>query len=337
MNTCIIGAGVTGLSLLLLLQESGADLSKIIMIDPHFDGGDLARKWTAVQSNTPWSKTLDAIKATCPSLKLPDFPDTNASSKLVEIATLLRTLATPALKKVQQIQGAAVKVNYSTEAKRWTISVTAAGKSIDVFSKKLILAQGSEPKTMDLSIPSIPLEIALDSSRLQHYTQPGQRAIVFGTMHSGTLVIRNLVANGLRVVAYYNTPHPFSWDRDGHYDGIKREAADIADDIISGKIPVELVPIQETSKVIRTSHSADWVVYAMGFHPRDTIQLSVDEIRRPILSYDGKTGALNDVPSAWGFGTAYPNAAPDGIHWDVSVAAFLRHVHSQIGALLAEV
>ena len=117
MNICIIGAGVTGLSLLLLLQESGADLSKIIIIDPHFDGGDLARKWTAVQSNTPWSKTLDAIKATCPSLKLPDFPDTNASSKLVEIAALLRNLAAPTLKKVQQIQGTALKVNYSTEAK----------------------------------------------------------------------------------------------------------------------------------------------------------------------------------------------------------------------------
>ena len=323
--------------MLLLLQESGADLSKVIIVDPHFDGGDLARKWTAVQSNTPWSKTLGAIKAACPSLKLPDFPDTNASSKLVEIASLLRNLAAPALKKVQQIQGTAVKVNYSTEAKRWTITAMAAGKPVDISSKKLILAQGSEPKTMDLSIPSIPLEIALDSSRLQHYVHHGQRAIVFGTMHSGTLVIRNLVAHGIRVVAYYNTPQPFSWDRDGHYDGIKREAADIADDIISGKIPVELVPIQETSKVIRTSHSADWVVYAMGFHPRDTIQLSVDEIRRPILSYDGKTGALNDVPFAWGFGTAYPNAAPDGIHWDVSVAAFFQHMVSQFGSIVADI
>ena len=337
MNICIVGAGVTGLSLLLLLQESGTDLSKVIIIDPHFDGGDLARKWTAVQSNTPWSKTLGAIRTTCPSLKLPDFPDTNASSKLVEIAALLRNLTAPALKKVQQIQGTAVKMNYSTEAKRWTITAIAAGKSIDITSKKLILAQGSEPKMMDLSIPSIPLEIALDSSRLQHYVEPGQRVIVFGTMHSGTLVIRNLVAHGLRVVAYYNTPQPFFWDRDGHYDGIKREAADIADDIVAGKTPVELVPIQETSKVIRTSHSADWVVYAMGFHTRDTIRLSVDEIYRSILLYDGKTGALNDVPAAWGFGTAYPNAAPDGIHWDVSVAAFLQHMVLQIGAILADI
>ena len=56
-NICIIGAGVTGLSLLLLLQESGIDPSKIVVIDPHFDGGDLARKWTTIQSNTTLHRT----------------------------------------------------------------------------------------------------------------------------------------------------------------------------------------------------------------------------------------------------------------------------------------
>jgi hypothetical protein len=321
--------------MLLLLQESGADLSKVTIIDPHFDGGDLARKWTAVQSNTPWSKTTSALLAACPSLTLPDQINPAATTNLVDIAHLIRNMAAPALKKVRQIQGTALKANYSSDPQTWSIRVLAAGKAIDVIAKKLVLAPGSEVKTMDLSIPSIPLEIALDSSRLQHFIKPDQRVMVFGTMHSGTLVISNLVSCGAQVVAYYNSQEPFYWARNGAYEGIKEEAAQIADDIVAGKISVELVPIQDTSKVIRTSHSASWVVYAMGFQARDTVQLSVDEIARS-NAYDGATGALKDVPAAWGFGTAYPNLAPDGIHWDVSVAAFLEHMKPQMPAILQD-
>ena len=330
-NICIVGAGVTGLSMLLLLQESGTDLSKVVIVDPHFDGGDLARKWTAVQSNTPMTKTTNAIAATCPSISaLATYAGT---TKLIDIIHLLRSLAAPLLQKVRQVQGTVVTANFSTYMQQWTIQARAGGKPIELTSRRLILAQGSDPKTMDLSLPSIPLEVAIDSSRLQHYIKPGARAVVFGTMHSGTLVIRNLVRCGASVVAYYASPEPFYWDRDGHYDGIKEEAAQIADEIVARRIPVELVPVSDTATVIRTSHTADWAVYAMGFQPRDAA-LSVDAILRSALEYDGQTGALTHVPAAWGFGVAYPNAAPDGVHWDVSVAAFLEHMKKQMPAII---
>ena len=321
-NICIIGAGVTGLSMLLLLQESGTDLSKVVIIDPHFDGGDLARKWTAVQSNTPWSKTTNALRAACPSLALP--PEAEGTTKLADIAHLLRNLAAPTLKRVKQIQGTAIKAY--TDSQTWSVQVLAGGKTLEIQAKKLILAPGAEPRTMDLPIPSIPLEIAVDTSRLQHYVKAGQSAIVFGTMHSGTLVIRNLVSCGVKVTAYYNSEKPFYWARDGAYDGIKEEAAQIADDIVAGRTPVELVPVKDTSSVIRTSHSADWVVYAMGFFARHILATK---------GYDGATGAFMDFPNAWGFGTAYPNLAPDGVHWDVSVAAFLEHMKPQLPAILS--
>jgi cation diffusion facilitator CzcD-associated flavoprotein CzcO len=329
-DICIIGAGVTGLSMLLLLQEAKADLSKVIIIDPHFDGGDLARLWTAVSSNTPWSKTVNALIAACPSLKLPSLEHVpEATTKLVEIAHLLRKAAAPAVKQVKQVQGYAKKADYTSE---WTIHVEAAGKPLEIRAKKLILAPGGEPKKMDLPIPSIPLEMALDANRLQHYIKSGDKAIMFGTLHSGTLVIRNLVAAGANVTAFYSSPEPFYWARDGAYDGIKEEAAEIADNIVAGRIPVELVPVQDSSKLIRRSYDADWVVYAMGFAPRNGIQLSVDGVNKP-AEYNGSTGQMT-VPAAWGFGTAYPNLAPDGIHWDVSVAAFLEHMKPQIPSIL---
>lgn len=328
MNICIIGAGVTGLSTLLLLQESGVDMSQVTIIDPHFDGGDLARKWTAVQSNTPWSKTINALLNHCPSLKIDSKFELTQTTPLVEIANLLRNLVK--WETVNRIQGSVTKANYNSESRAWTLFVDKQ----EITTKKLILAQGSEPKRMDISIPSIPLEIAIDANRLKHLIKKGEKVLVFGTLHSGTLVIRNLVEAGARVVAYYNSAEPFYWDRDGVYDGIKAEAADIADDIVAGKIPVELVQINDTSKLIRTSHNAEWVVYSMGFVPRNTIELRVDSVIKSTLSYDGKNGSLNEVPAAWGFGVAYPNLAPDGIHWDVSVAAFLEHIKLQIPDLL---
>jgi cation diffusion facilitator CzcD-associated flavoprotein CzcO len=334
-DICIIGAGVTGLSLLLLLQESGADLSKVAVIDPYFDGGDLARRWTAVKSNTPWSKTANALANTCPSLIQPCEHAPGSTTKVADIAHHIRAAAASGLKRTQQIQGLATKANYVSDAAAWTVQVLASGKPIEIKAKKLVLAPGGDSKALDLPIPSIPLDVAIDANRLLHYVKPGQRVLVFGTMHSGTLVIRNLASCGAQVTAYYNSQQPFYWARDGVYDGIKEEAAEIADDIVSGKIPVDLVPVENTSRVIRTSQHADWVVYAMGFQARNSINVCVNEVslQHPI-KYNGTTGQLNDTPPAWGFGIAYPNLAPDGIHWDVSVAAFLEHMKQQVPSLL---
>jgi hypothetical protein len=211
--------------------------------------------------------------------------------------------------------------------------VDAAGKVVVVKSKALILCPGAEPKQMNLPVASIPLEIALDAERLKQYVRAGEKVVVYGTMHSGTLVIRNLTAAGAQVTAHYASPEPFYWDRDGVYDGIKREAADVADEIVAGRIPVDLVPVSDTSGVIRAALNADWTVYAMGFRPR-LVRLLVDGAEVSAAPYDGATGALKVAPKAWGFGVAYPNQAPDGIHWDVSVAAFLTHMKSQLPAIL---
>jgi pyruvate/2-oxoglutarate dehydrogenase complex dihydrolipoamide dehydrogenase (E3) component len=234
------------------------------------------------------------------------------------------------LKGVTQIQGRVLISNYDTSAGVWTTVIETNGQQHLVKTNKFILAQGSEPKSMNLSIPTIPLQTALDITRLKHYVKPEDKVLVFGTMHSGTLAIQNLASLGANVIAYYKHDKPFYWDRDNVYDGIKAEAAEIADKIIAGSIPVSLVSTNDTEKVIRTSRDAKWVVYAIGFAPRQ-IHITVDGSHKT-TEYDGLTGRLLNAP-AWGFGIAYPNRAPDGIHWDVSVAAFLEHMKSQLPAM----
>ena len=337
IDICILGAGVTGLSLLLLLKEAGVSPARIAILDPYFDGGDLARRWTNVESNTPWSKTFDTLREVYPSTPLDHSKDVDASTPLAEIAELLRTAAAPTLRLVRQIQGQATQATFSSVEKKWTIRIGGGQQgNRTVEASLLILAMGAEPRTFDLPIPSIPLEIALDPFRLKRYIQPGHRVMVFGTMHSGTLVIRNAAVDCSGVVtALYNTERPFYWDRDGEYDGIKREAATVADAIVAHTIPVELVHTKDVAAVIRASAVADWVVYAMGFTARELpLPFQVDGVERSARSYDGMTGALSELPAAWGFGTAYPNRAPDGIHWDVSVAAFLIHMKKQLPAIL---
>ena len=331
-STCVIGAGITGLLFLLLLQEAGADLSKVTVIDPFYDGGDLARKWTSVLSNTPWSKTVQALNTFCPSLTVTSSTDPAANTPLVEIAHLIRSLSEPVLKKVTQLQGTVTCANYSQG--QWTVTASVGGTQKTLHAAQLILAQGGEGKTMDLAIPSIPLEIALDAGRLRSYVKPNATVVVFGTMHSGTLVIKNLANLGAAITAYYNSPEPFYWDRDGMYDGIKGEAATIADDIVAGNIPVTLIPIKDTAAVIRSSRVAEWVVYAMGIAPR-IVKIQVDGIDASSTQYSETTGKLRDLP-AWGFGVAYPNRAPDGVHWDVGVTPFLDHMKKQIPDIISE-
>lgn len=333
---CIIGAGVTGLSLLLLLQNAGYDLSRVVIIDPYFDGGDLARKWTSVLSNTPWSKSYNALVTSCPNLDWKAFEkkgdDMSKSTPLIELAQCIVSAAKVALSLVgEQIQSQATQVEWLEGA--WTISIKGGAP---VQSKRVVLAQGSEPRQQNLPIPSIPLEIALDSQRLKHYVKGGQKVLVFGTMHSGSLVIRNLVkVCGAKVSAFYNTEAPFVWDRDGAYDGIKGEAAEIADSITKGEYEsnLRLAPISSIGDVIRSSRAADWVVYAMGFSSRE-IHIKVNGSILSSSSYNGDTGEIVNAPAAWGFGIAYPNRAPDRIHWDVSLAAFLEHMKKQLPSLL---
>ena len=148
--------------------------------------------------------------------------------------------------------------------------------------------------------------------------------------------MRNLRDLSANTVAAYNTPEPFVWDRDGAYDGIKEEAATIADAIVRGEYKqTKLVPVSNTSAIIRAALEADWVIYAMGFTPRSNIILRVNGQEQLASLYDGKTGCINGCNNAWGFGTAYPNQAPDGKNWDVSVAAFLIHMKQQLPQILA--
>ena len=316
--------------MILLLNQAAFPLESIICIDPYFDGGSLSRKWNTVISNTPWSATLESIRTYLPKASIPAWaaalpPD--STTPVSTISKLIRELVKPILLKIQLIQARVKELSWSSNTKLWTIH---ASKTFDV--NKIFLTNGSHPKVLDLSIPSIPLEVALDARRLSSYIEPHQKVLVFGTQHSGSIVMKNLLDSSAYVTAIYKVGNPpFRFARDGDYDGLKRDSAVFADDVMKGLYPIKTIASDNLSEIVRESRTADWVVYAIGFE-RNTIPIIIDGTPYAPV-YDGHTGKLS-CPNAWGFGIAYPSLAPDEIHWDVGISSFVEHISKQLDFII---
>lgn len=330
MSIAIVGAGVAGLLLVLLLQKHTDD---IILIDPHFDGGDLARRWHAVVSNTRWEQALQAIEPHAPIPAWARQLSPEQPTTLATLARLIRDVAAPALRRIRLVQATLRSASYETATATWTLTVSAEPTTLK--AKAIALTVGAEPKQLHLPIPSIPLEVALDPQRLKSYIQPTDSIVIFGTRHSGTLVLKNCLDAGAKfVTGIYRGDKPFLFARDGEYDGIKLDAATYADQMLSTPPPnLRFGGCADTSCLVSATRTADWVVYATGFEPRG-VPLLVDSNPINGTEYDGTTGAIKGVPAAWGFGLAYPSQAPVPRHWDVGVAPFLEHMAKQLGPIL---
>lgn len=319
---CIVGSGAAGLLLLLNFEKHGVDPTSITIIDPTHNGGDLLNKWSHVRSNTSWRQIIDAVPHKLSESQPWSTLNPDEPCELRFIIQYLQACVKDYMSKTvyrTDTVSAATQVD-----NQWSLQLEHSKQPL--VCDLVFFCQGSVPRSLDLPFPSIPLDLALDKRRLVDMVTPGQHILVFGTAHSGPLVVKNLVDLGCQVTNFYASEKPFYFDRDGDYDGIKKDAAVIADAILAGEIPVSLQSVHDMSAVIRASKSADKCIYACGFEPR---------IISGMKNYDSLTGRIEGVSNAWGFGIAYPNKAPDNIHYDVSVPAFQTHIAKQMPTILA--
>jgi len=321
---CIVGGGAASLLVLYNLEKQNVDPSWITIVDPTHTGGDMIKKWFHVRSNTTWRQIFEAVPSrnsfAQPWCEL--SPEQPVELHLIceYLKACVKDYMTKTLLRTDTV------VSARQENTLWTLELAHAKQPI--LADVVFFCQGSEPKSLDLPFPSIPLEVALDSRRLSDYVKPGQHILVFGTAHSGPLVVKNLVDLQARVTNFYATEKPFYFARDGDYDGIKQDAEAIADTMLRGGYPfVSLESVHDMSSIIRASKTADACIYACGFEPRI--------LQSSWKLYNGDTGRIEGTSTAWGFGIAYPNKAPDGIHWDVSIPAFQSHIQKQMPDILA--
>jgi cation diffusion facilitator CzcD-associated flavoprotein CzcO len=332
-QVAIVGTGGAGLlALLAIAHTKKIPPQDILLIDPYHDGGDLQRKWPTVISNTTWGQMLAIVESKgFPRQDLPEpwtSLDPTQPTPLKHTIHLLRYCTKSFMKDCEVVYGKCRGLEQSSLDQSIQLTVHMNSHEKEVYTcLRLVLAIGSDPRQDTYPIPTLPLDIALDPQRLSSYIGPSSHVMVIGTAHSGTLVIRNLRDQGASVGAFYRTKQPFLFARDGEYDGIKQESEKIADDILAEKYSpqVSLYPITNTAQVVRWSKKADWIIYATGFERREF----------PIpLTYDGGTGKIDGFAGVWGFGIGFPNRAPDGVHWDVSLPAFASHIDAQIPKLL---
>ena len=315
----IIGFGITGMVLLAILKKEGFD--NICIIDPHFDGGDLLRLWGDVLSNTPLQKAVNALRLIDPNYVTNETYDLTSITPLQIIAHMVKDFSKQFLQHVDIHESYVKKLCYND---LWTIST----EDVQIQSKIICLCQGSEPKRMKCTIPSIPLHIALNKNLLKKYIKPKDKVLLFGTAHSGALVLENLEQIQVCTTAIYKGSKPFSFASED-YDGIKEEAERVAKQILNNEYKyIQLYHIHETGKIIKASKEANWVINCIGFEARN-IETFVNDLPFSIRDYDSKSGELK-CPKAYGFGIAYPSLAPDNIHVDVGLFSFVEHIQKQI-------
>jgi hypothetical protein len=341
-DICVIGCGVAGTILLLKLLET-IPADKICVVDPAFDGGDLARHWSDVYSNTPWSLFLTSTE------KLPvakraidkrrDKYKPDDITPVWELSKGLSAALNPYLKEMDVNTCFVKEAQYNSKSALWELTLDSPGCSAVRYAKKIVYAPGGIPKQVNLSKPQIPLEIALDTGRLQRAIEPGQHILLFGLSHSGVLVVRNLIKLGIHVSAIYRTPKPFIFASDGAYHGIKRDAADYAHELLAK--PNELLTLissNDAEATIREYNRCDAIISAIGFVKNTkTCIIKVDGDIIDATKYNPQTGAIESAPFAWGIGIAYPSITTyEGkVYEDAGVASFVDHAIRIVPGILS--
>lgn len=329
----LIGFGAANMLFLAYIASVAPKLlDDTIIIDPTLNGGALQNDWPHVQSNTVWKQFIDSLQKFSAIAKytheISDKYPQDKTTPLHVLARHLREAVLPFMRKTTLLKDTVENIefldnifNIQTD-KRSKCSVLSS----QIQAEKVIFSPGCIPKAFNYPIPSIPLSSVLDSRQVGCYISPGERVVIFGTAHSGCLAIKNSVDAGARVVVVYATDKPFIFARDSEYSGIKEDAAEIADDILSGKIHVDLIHYSKQEEIVSSLLRASWVCYTVGFQLEDKIKkmsiLNTDKV------YNPQTAQLCEGLEMYGFGIAFPSCSTinEKIFWDVNIPSFTEHI-----------
>jgi len=330
----LIGFGISG-QILLSYILTVVTPHRITIIDPDFVGGDLAREYGAIQSNTTietkvrsieslvstigtitsWSNTISSLKGKGSS---------DSTVNLSNVASDIRITGIEMAKKVKCIYDIVTAATWVSEENVWRLTL---GNGSTHITQVVCFCTGMLPRKEDYGVPIIPLSVALDPGRLERMVLPGQQIVVIGSSHSATLACKYIHAIPYTsVYCIYRGSKPFKYARDNEYGGIKQESATIADGILKGDYPrLSLCSSAQLSDVCKIMRSVDWIVQATGF--RENFPVITGPVRE--IRWDSKSGTAPGVPQAYAFGACAPDTTElNGIEYsDISVASFVDQIY----------
>lgn len=304
---------------------------EVAIIDPDFLGGDLCREYGSIRSNTTIGQKADSLRACHQGLQvvadaLEKVGDRDSTICLSDLIQPLRAKAIELARGCQFLQTNVTRLMWKSEEKQWYIYLSDGRTHV---SHIVCLATGMKPRHSDCEIPSIPLRIALDSAAVKRIVHPGNKVLVIGSAHSGTLCIRNILdIKKTQVTCLYRGTTPFRYARDGAYDGIKQESAEIADAIQEGKYGsrIQMISTRNTAEVLCAARRANWIVQAIGFDARLPDIIVDSEVIIP--EWNPSTGRDSRCPRLTCFGACVPNKSEvEGIHFpDISLGSFVDQI-----------
>lgn len=305
----VIGAGPAGIASIGKLLDLGVQPHQIVWIDPAFRVGDFGTLWQEVSSNTRVKLFVKFFDA-CSSFRYREMAenfgithyDPEATCPLKIAAEALQWITEHLKKEVIAIQSSVKYLKFQDQ--KWHLS----DEHFKIKAKKVILAIGAEPRSLDYSGPSeIALNIALNPNLLKKACDPGDNVAVFGSSHSAIIILKTLLEiEGInKVINFYRSPLRYAVELKGWtlYDdtGLKGETAAWAKNHMDSDFQKKLHRIITTPKEIEQwLPQCNKIIYAVGFEKRTLVIEGLSE-----LEHDPYTGII--APGLFGFGIAFPS------------------------------
>ena len=313
----IVGLGPAGIFTLASLPEEV--LPETLILERSCIGGDLSSQYGSVIANITKGDFITIFKM-IPKWANQSFGELDAyqdkdAPKLADVCKMLRRLSKPDIQKAHLHTTALSNLVQTTDG--WNLVTPKETYQ----AKKVILCLGATPKTMDLPLPSIPLPIALAQDQLSHVVAPSDTIVVFGTSHSGTLILNNLKQLGCQnVYAVYRGKTPVQ-------EGLKLAAAAIAQEMQNkqwGELTPTFINYDDFSKIYRVLSKANAVIYAIGFESRTFTYTNQDGICAPLT---------DTTPGVYGFGIGRPR--PTNISDGIGFEAFILAIQEELPGILS--
>ncbi len=309
----VIGAGPAGIAAVGKLLDAGINPNRLAWVDPAFSVGDFGTKWRNVSSNTKAGLFLNFLHA-CQSFH---YADANVDFSLNAInpseTCLLHLMSEPLEWVTQQLSQTVRTLKDHVEElqlknNHWNLTLSDQ----IIQAKQVVLAIGSEPKTLSYSgVKTIPLEVAMDSERLGQQCHPEDCIAVFGSSHSAVISLRNLIeySSAKKVINFYRAPLRYAIDLGDEilFDdtGLKGLTAAWARTHLHGTPPEKLQRVHASDENIEhwLPH-CNKAIYAVGFEHRG---ITITDLKK--LEYNPYNGII--APGLFGLGIAFPQAKID--------------------------
>ena len=325
----IVGLGPAGIFALASLPLE--QLHRTIVFEPNCIGGDLFALYGEIKANIPKLDIVTAFR-TIPRWKekpltfLQSYSDTDCPL-LSDVCNQIREWILP---DIELAHFHTQRISKFTEcAQGWKME-TDHGETFE--TEKLILCIGAKPKTMNLPKQHVPLQHALSISQLRQHVRTTEKVVVFGTAHSGTLILKNLHDIGCKdVYAIYRGKTPFMYARDGVLGGIKQESANIADAIPTWTDTPTFLSYDDFSKLFRIVQDADTVIYSFGFEPC-RIQYKDETGTNQVFVHTPSNAQFEHTRNVWGFGIGFPSLANGRA--DIGFKGFIGAIQSALPSIL---